>query len=101
MRLQGESHQLEVFPVCRKGEVRVGHGGYQCDLCTAAGLIRGEVFFQRLIFQAADAAEEINFPGNDAEIDTVLFSDHRLPGGRKISRNKLFTHHSDRIDRRQ
>ena len=101
LRLQGGFRQFEVFPVRGQGQIGVGHCGHQQDLCAAAGLLRGQVFFQRPIFQAADAAEEINLPGTDTEIDIVLFGGHRAPGGRKIGRNTLFAPAADRIDRRQ
>ena len=41
-----------------------------------AGLIRGQILFERLIFQASNAAEEVYFPGCNAETDSVLSSGH-------------------------
>ena len=87
LRLKGGLRQLKVFPISGKGEIRVGDRGHQQDLRAAAGLLRGEVLLQRPIFQAADAAEEVDLPGNDAQIYAVLFHGHPLPGGRKIGRH--------------
>ena len=90
LRLEGGLRQFEVFPIRGKGQIRVGDRGHQQDLRAAAGLLRGQVFFQRPIFQAADAAEEVDFPGSDTEIDTrIVRSVGASSVARKISRHPL------------
>ena len=70
--IEGGSGEPEVFPIRGEGQVRVGDCGYQQDLRAAAGLFGGKVFLQRRVFQAADAAEEVDLPGADPQVDVVL-----------------------------
>ncbi len=66
--------KLEGFPVCGQSKPGLGHGGRQHELGAYAGLIGSQVFRKRRIFEAADAAEEIDLPGRHPEIDAVFFS---------------------------
>ena len=89
LRLEGGFRQLEILPIRSQGQIRVGDRGNQQDLRAAAGLLGGQVILQGLIFQAADAAEEVDFPGGDAEIDTVVVRSSSVPGSPRHRRESV------------
>jgi hypothetical protein len=64
--------QLEGFPVRGEGQVRIGDAGYQQDLRAVPRLLGGKILLERLVLQAADAAEEIDLPLADPEVDAVF-----------------------------
>ena len=78
--LEGRLGKLEVLAVGGKGQVGVGHFGHQRDLRAHAGLLRGEVLLERRILQVPDAAEEVELPGADAQVDVVQLDRGRLTG---------------------
>ena len=99
--LKGRVRQCEVLPIRGQEQIGVGNFGHQQNLCAASGLFRGQVFLPRLIRQATDATEEVDLPGTEAKVNSVLLDDSGLPGGRKISRHPLFASAGDGIDHRE
>ncbi|MCY1298993.1 hypothetical protein D9M70_485070 [compost metagenome] len=65
--LEGIPGQLQQGLVGLPVEVGGGHRGHQADLGAAARLFGGEVLLQRLLVEAAQAAEEVQLPGVGAE----------------------------------
>ncbi|MNN53995.1 hypothetical protein D3C81_1687850 [compost metagenome] len=65
--LEGIPGQLQQGLVRLPVEVGGGHRGHQADLGAAARLFGGEVLLQRLLVEAAQAAEEVQLPGVGAE----------------------------------
>src|SRR5690606_9838882 len=55
----------------------------------ATRLLGAEVELQRLLVEAADAAEEVELPGRHAESGAVLTADRRLAGGAEVGRQAL------------
>ncbi|MOA03057.1 hypothetical protein D3C78_1225400 [compost metagenome] len=71
------------------GQVSIGDAGDQTDLGAAACFFGGEVLLQRLFAQAANATEQVEFVGADADSGGVGAGDARLAGLRCTGRNPL------------
>ena len=99
--IQGGLGQLEGFPVRREGQVRVGDPGHQQDLRAVPRLLGGKVLLERLVLQAADAAEEIDFPLADPEVDVVFRDSPRDTEERKIGGHALLAPPARCFDLRQ
>jgi len=82
--LEGGLGQGEGLAIGRQGQAGFRHGGDQQYLRAAAGLLGGQVFLQGAVFEAADAAKEINLPGGDAEIGLVAFHGLAPAGGGEV-----------------
>ncbi len=89
---------FKAFAIGGEEQVSISHGGDQDNLGAAAGVFGGEVFLEGAVLEAADAAEEIDFPGGDTEIDTVLAKGFAVPGTGKVSGDALFDTGADSID---
>ena len=77
LRRQSGLRQGQALPIRSQSQPSVGHRRDEQYLRAAAGLLRGQVLLQGFVLEAADAAEEVYFPGRDAEINAVLFQRDR------------------------
>src|ERR1039458_7233295 len=75
--------------------------GDQADLCAAMRFFGTEVLLQRLIFQTADAAEEIELVSAESEADAVDMTDHARACRRKVGRRKRRTVAGTSVDMRE
>ena len=98
---KGGLRQLEVLPVCRQHQIGSGHFRHQQNLCTVASLLRRQVLLQRPIREALDAAEEVDFPCQDAEAGIVLVLHYPLFEARQIGGDPSSAHAAAGIDHRQ
>jgi len=87
--LEGAARQRQALAVGGKAQPGVGDFGHQADLRTAARFLGAEIGLQRLFFQAAHAAEEVQFVRREAEAGAVLAADRRLAGGVEVARHAL------------
>ena len=99
--LEGRLGKLQVLAVGGKGQPGVGHLGHKRDLRAHAGLLRGKVLLERRILQAPDAAEQVQLPGADAQIDIVQLYRSRLTGLREDAGHPLLACGTGSVHRRE
>lgn len=86
---QGVLGQLQLRLVGLQRQVGGRHAGHQGGLRAALRLFGRQVLLQGLVAQAAQAAEEIEFPGGSAQGHPVLAGNRRTAGGRQVARQTL------------
>ena len=99
LRFQRGLGQVEILAIRGQDEIRPRHLGHQSNLRASTSLFRGEVLLQPLFFQIADAAEQIHFPGDNAQIDIVLLGGPGVPGRCQIGGGTLLAATGRRIER--
>ncbi|MNQ26505.1 hypothetical protein D3C85_397440 [compost metagenome] len=87
--LEGFLAQREQLAVGLQGQPGVGHAGHQADLRGALRLRGGEVLLHGRLVQAAQAAEQVQLPGADAEAGAVFAIGFGLAGTRQVGRQTL------------